>query len=333
MELFTLLTKRMNLWNPQPIQGLKKSVSPADEAALKKHLEALQAIDVIKDSEELRPSPPAAKLPINKEFRFCLDYQHFKQQRIPDLYSDRNIQAGLNCLIGYEYYSLLAVDSRISQVPTFPGEREKPYSVRPLGFYECERMQPGYCQSLADYQAMMETVLHDMNRVKLLVHMDYIIVFGKTYAQHSKRLNEVMLRLAIKGITILLEKSFFNGSTVEYAGHVVYEGGITIEDSKREVLSKWPKPRTMSELQCYINFCSYYRQFVSSFKDLAEPLYQLLWEAPKHKAENPQGPWWTKESIEEQWTTDAACGSVSRLLCCDSSEGAMTRLMRAGAAL
>lgn len=317
MDFLSAISQRMNLWEPQPIHGLNKSVAPADVATLRKQLKVITAAGVIKEYKDMKPSPQAAKKTINKEVRFCLDYQHFVQRTLPDLYNDQNIERGLNCLIGNCYFTVLWLVSGICQLPTFPGEREKPYSVRPLGFYEYERMQPGYCETLARFQRMMENVLGDLNTVELLVYLDYIIIFGKTVDEHRIRLEKVCGRLQGEGLRVSIEGSLFFHRMVSYAGHNVFDIGITIDDGKKRVLSKWPTPRTISELQCYIDFCRYYQQFISGFQELAKPLNQILQDAADHKAKNPEGPWWTKESIEERWTKE--CGEAfyqlkSRLL-------------------
>ena len=55
-------------------------------------------------------------------------------------------------------------------------------------------------------------------------------------------------------------------------------------------MKDWPPPKTRKDMQEYLGFMNYHREFISQFADLAEPLYVMLrkkavfkWE-PEHQA-------------------------------------------------
>ena len=41
-----------------------------------------------------------------------------------------------------------------------------------------------------------------------------------------------------------------------------------------EAVKSWPRPTTPTEVKSFVALCSYYRRFVPSFADVAQPLYQ-----------------------------------------------------------
>ena len=50
--------------------------------------------------------------------------------------------------------------------------------------------------------------------------------------------------------------------------------GISPDPGKVEAIKSWPHPTTVTEVKSFVGLCSYYRQFVPSFADVAQPLYQ-----------------------------------------------------------
>lgn len=52
---------------------------------------------------------------------------------------------------------------------------------------------------------------------------------------------------------------------VKYLGHVISVQGVEADPSKVEAIVQWPRPGTVSKLQTFLGFVSYYRRFVEGF--------------------------------------------------------------------
>ena len=62
---------------------------------------------------------------------------------------------------------------------------------------------------------------------------------------------------------------------VIFLGHVVYENVISIDPTKVEVVSNWPRSTNISEIRSFLGLAGYYRCFVKGFSKLASPLTHL----------------------------------------------------------
>ena len=62
------------------------------------------------------------------------------------------------------------------------------FTVRPLGFYECERMPFGLMNTPATFQWLMQSCLHNLHLQYCVIYLDDIIVFSKTPEKHLARL-------------------------------------------------------------------------------------------------------------------------------------------------
>ena len=62
------------------------------------------------------------------------------------------------------------------------------FTVRPLGFYECERMPFGLTNAPATFQQLMQSCLGNLHLEFCIKYLDDIIVFSKTPEEHLTRL-------------------------------------------------------------------------------------------------------------------------------------------------
>ena len=58
-------------------------------------------------------------------------------------------------------------------------------------------------------------------------------------------------------------------------GHIVSAQGIAIDEGKIEAIKKWPVLTNVTEVQSFLGFTGYYRQFIPKFAQVAQPLYEL----------------------------------------------------------
>ena len=84
---------------------------------------------------------------------------------------------------------------------------------------------------------------------------------------------------------------------VEFAGHVVGHGQRRPMPRKLASLHHWEKPRTISELRSFIEFCIYYSGYVRMYAELSGPLHKMLQVG---KFDDQKG---SKKKLA--WTTEA----------------------------
>jgi hypothetical protein len=63
---------------------------------------------------------------------------------------------------------------------------------------------------------------------------------------------------------------------VEYLGHVIYPGGLGMQQAKVEVIACIPHPTDVSRVRTFMGLANYYRRYVKGFNAMAKPLNMLL---------------------------------------------------------
>ena len=122
-----------------------------------------------------------------------------------------------------------------------------------------------------------------MNFTQLILYLDDILVFSKTFEEHLTTLAEVFTRLTKHGLKLKGEKCHLFQKEVAHLGHIVSEKGVMVDPDKVERIKHWPTPESMAELSSFLGLASYYRRFVPDFARLAAPLHALTGKGTSKK--------------------------------------------------
>ena len=100
--------------------------------------------------------------------------------------------------------------------------------------------------------------------------------FSKDPAGHLERLDAVFQKLEQAGLKLRPSKCELFWWQITYLGHIVSAQGIATDESKIEAIKKWPSPSNVTEVQSFLGFTGYYRQFIQEFAWVTWPLHELI---------------------------------------------------------
>lgn len=122
----------------------------------------------------------------------------------------------------------------------------------------------------------MDSIFKDLIKEnKIVVYMDNILVFSSTLQEHHAVMHEVLHRLKQTKLYLKLEKCPFDQPQVEFLGAIVSEGCIKMAKGKLDVINNMQRPRNLTELRSFVQFCNFYRAFISDYADITKPFNEL----------------------------------------------------------
>lgn len=185
------------------------------------------------------------------------------------------------------------------------------------GWHQYLRLPMGYCGSSSSFQQIMDQLFHDMDDVHASQD-DVIIATSGGVAVHAATTREAFRRLQARGFTMGIAKTQFAVSSAELLGFHVSGGSIQAQQCKLQVVRDWPKPRTVKQLQSFIGFVNFLRQFVPACSAVTQPLTDLVKDAKGAATDwKPRAP----GTRVVRWDTDlgraagAAFVQVKSVLC------------------
>lgn len=273
-----LIAHEIPLSDDVPVRQRYRRIPPSEYEVVKAHINQLLEAQVIRESSSPYASPIVLVKKKDGSLRMCVDYRQLNSKTRKDAFPLPRIEESLDALTGARWFSTLDLASGYNQVPVVEGDRPKTAFCTPFGLFEYNRMPFGLCNAPSTFQRLMQRLFGDQQSESVLLYLDDIVVFSSSVEQHLMRLEVVLSRLEQEGLKARLEKCFFFRKEVRYLGHVISSEGVSTDPSKIEVVSKWRRPETPSELRSFLGFASYYRRFVEGFARLAAPLHRLVAE-------------------------------------------------------
>ena len=121
----------------------------------------------------------------------------------------------------------------------------------------------------------MERVFAGLTFLILLIYLDDIIVYSKTFDEHLENLKTVLERLKGINLKLNLKKCNLLCKKVAFLGHEVSEQGIATDPAKSQSVKDWPEPKSVTEVRQFVGLASYYRKFIPNFATICTPLHKL----------------------------------------------------------
>ena len=134
----------------------------------------------------------------------------------------------------------------------------------------------GLCNAPSTFMRLMDKAFGDVNFQSLLVYIDDILVFGRSFEETLSRLEMVLSRLSKLNLKVKPEKCQLFREKVRYLCHIVTSEGTCPDPEKVRAVVDWKRPETLRELRGFLGLSGYYRRFLPKYAAIASPLHNLL---------------------------------------------------------
>ncbi|XP_060539362.1 queuine tRNA-ribosyltransferase catalytic subunit 1 isoform X1 [Pantherophis guttatus] len=176
----------------------------------------------------------------------------------------------------------------------------------PLGCFQFQVLSFELQEAPAVFMQLINEVLHEHLYKGVLVYLDDIVIYSESMDDHVKLVRTVLKKLRAAELYAKLSKCEFHQSKIDDLGYRISHEGIEMDPGKVRTVLEWAAPRTRKQLQSFLGFANFYRQFIPSFAKITLPITNLL----KTKGEVKPNP-----SRALEWTMDcqAAFEKLKRL--------------------
>ena len=271
----------LNTSRPYP-PALKKAsypASPRSRAALEEHVNDLVRMGVLRKvgaNENVEVTTPVIIAWHNNKSRMVGDFRALNTYTIPDRYPMPKISEALTQLQDAKYISCMDVLKGFHQNVIHQDSKHLMRIILHLGIYEYQRMPFGIKNAPSHFQRMMDIEFHrELREGWLIIYIDDIIIFTKTWEEHLEKLSIVLKRVIKMNMKISMSKCQFGYQELKALGHIVSGLSIAIDHNKVAAVLLKPMPSNVKEMQSFLGFAGYYRQHIRDFAKISGCLYKL----------------------------------------------------------
>lgn len=204
--------------------------------------------------------------------RMVIDYSKLNSRTIADRYPIPDINLTLQNLGNAKIFSTIDLESGFHQINIKESDREKTAFSINGAKYEFVRMPFGLKNAPSIFQRCVDDILRPYIGKFAYVYIDDVLIFSNSEEEHIEHITTIINALHDANMKIANEKSHFFSTSIEFLGHIIKNGRITVDPRKTETIQNYPIPKTLKELRSFLGLTGYYRKFIKDYAKIVKPL-------------------------------------------------------------
>lgn len=138
------------------------------------------------------------------------------------------------------YFTNLDLMSGFWQIELYEESRKTTFLTQG-GVYEWKTMPFGLTNSPISFQTLMSNVLRGLNWKSVLVYVNDILIFSRSFDEHLQHLAQVFDRFKNANLKLQPTKCHFAVKEVIFLRHVISRKGVSVDPEKTKAVSQFTK--------------------------------------------------------------------------------------------
>ncbi|EGT53594.1 hypothetical protein CAEBREN_03434 [Caenorhabditis brenneri] len=257
-----------------PVKARPYRVPVKYQAELEKHINSLLRSGRITESNTPWLSPIVLVKKKNGSLRVCLDFRKLNEATIPDNFPLPRIDAILERVGGSNYFSSLDMANGYLQLRLDPASSYKCGFITESKVYAYTHLPFGLKSAASYFQRALRTVLGGLED-EVLVYIDDILIFSKTFPEHINSIRKVLLRFRDFNLKASPKKCEFAKDFITFLGHEINRDNYAPDKANVAKIVEFPIPSNINEIRRFVGMAGFFRKFIQNFSEIAEPLTRL----------------------------------------------------------
>ena len=138
-------------------------------------------------------------------------------------------------------------------------------------------MPYGFFNTPAIFQGYVNKILAKKSDIFVIVYLDDILIYTEDLRQpHVEVVCWVLDQLHKHFLFANLKQCRFHQDEVCFLEYIVLSKRISMKAKKIEVIKDWPEPKLVCNIQVFLGFANFYRQFIQGFSKIAALFTSML---------------------------------------------------------
>jgi hypothetical protein len=247
-------------------------MSVEEPKELKKQIMELQEAGYIRPNSSPCGAPVLFVQKKDGSQRMCVDYRTLNEVTMKNEYPLPRIEDLFDRMRGARVFSKIDLRSGYHQMKIRPSDIPKTAFSTRYGLYEFTVMSFGLTNAPAYFMNLMNKVFMEYLDRFVVVFIDDILIYSQSDNDHEEHLRLVLQKLRDNQLYAKFSKCEFWIDKVPFLGHIISNGGISVDPAKVKEIMEWRVPTIVTEIQSFLGLAGYYRRFIEGFSKIAKPM-------------------------------------------------------------
>lgn len=244
-------------------------MTPEQKTESKRGTDRLLAAGLIVKSTVASPAPAFFETKSGKN-RFCMDLRAANEMLPDQPYPLPRIDEIIREAAGHSHYAKMDLATGFHNL-RIAGNIAITAFVTPHGVFECLVCPIALKSAPTAFHRWTSNMLAGLPGV--IVYLDEILVYADSPEEYRERLSAI---LSASDLVLRKKKFIFIASSVDFVGHFVSSVGSSVTYSRSAAVAKWALPASQMEIERFLGFAGYSRNWVPGFTAIASPLQKLV---------------------------------------------------------
>ena len=286
--LTTLVKFDIDTGDADPIQQRPYSTPVALKASVDEEITWLFSKGYIVPSSSPWASPMVTVRKADGSARLCVDFRRINSLTRQQPFFMSRVEEVIEGIGRARFISKLDLSKGFYQVELTEEAKQKTAFTCHRGAFHFTRMPFGVKNAPACFQALMQRVLANVTEFAT-PYMDDVVIFSATWDDHVIHIESVLQSIGKAGLTVNPNKCCWGGRGVEFLGHFIGKGQMSIPAHRCTALATYTRPKTKKGLRAFLGSVGFYRRYLDKLAHWTSVL------TPKTSRQAPPIVEWTGE--------------------------------------
>ena len=131
------------------------------------------------------------------------------------------------------------------------------------------------CNAPVTFQSYMNRALRPVMNQTVIVYLNDVLIYSEDLMKHNEHVKAVLSLLQKAELYMNVAKCLFNVKEVKFLSFIIFTWGIHMNLKRVEMIIFWSVLQTLKDVQSFLSVSNFYRQFITHYSKVAEPLTDL----------------------------------------------------------
>ena len=122
------------------------------------------------------------------------------------------------------------------------------FTVGSLGFFECECMPFGLCNTPMTFQRLMQNCLGELNLTYCLIYLYDVITFSTNEDDHLHCMRVISDRFRVEHLKLMQSKCSLFHDEIAFLAHHVMKDGVQPSEEHVRAITNFPEPNSYTSI-------------------------------------------------------------------------------------